>query len=156
MSVESISDGLESTNLHPAFPEKSTEWNGKDVRILPTISGAWLVLKIPVDSQSAPPSLGEKVTSVNSKPLPTVEEVLERHNLKFAPRTWGQREVEKMPTSRHSWVIIPLQTSTAPGLEGKVTIDANDHRNIEKVLERNGFGFLSPVAPDYFTMQSWV
>ncbi|HUD00731.1 MAG TPA: hypothetical protein VMR37_00225 [Rhabdochlamydiaceae bacterium] len=155
MTLEGISDGLESTNPHPAFTDKSTEWNGKDVRILPTISGAWLVLKIPVDPQSAPTSLGEKVTSVNSKPLPTVEQVLERHNLKFAPSTWGQREVEKLPTTGHGWVIIPLQTS-APSLEGKVTIDANDHRNIEKVLERNGFWFSSPETPDYFTMQSWV
>jgi hypothetical protein len=151
MSLEGISEGLETTPLHHVSTDNST-WNGKEVRALPTITGAWLVLKIPFDSQAEP--LGEKVTSMNSKPLPTVEEVLERHNLKFAPTTLGKREVEQLPTSDHGWVVIPLQASTAPSLEGKVTIDANDHRNIEKVLQRSGF--FPPETPDYFTMQSWV
>ncbi len=156
MSLESISERLEDTNPTPAWTN-TTEWNGKDVQALSPVKDAWLVLKIPFEPQNPVSSLEEKITSVNSKALPTLEQVLERHDLKFASRTLNQRDIEQLPTSDHSWVVIPLRSTEGASLEGKAIIDTNDHQTIRQILERNGFVLSpSPQTDPYFAMTNWV
>lgn len=159
MALDSISDTLERANIPPAdFTHLTTEWNGKDVQVLRTQQGAWLTRKIPVESQGIQNNLNQRVTSVNSKALPTVEEVLERHNLKFAPSILGQRDVVILETSKYTWLLMPLQPSEADSLQGKITeVDALDYEVIRKLLENNGLLF-SPIAETdpYFAMTQWV
>lgn len=159
MALDSISDTLERANIPPAdFTQLTTEWNGKDVQVLRTEQGAWLARKIPVESQGIQYNLSERVTSVNSKALPTVEEVLERHNLKFAPSILGQRDVVILETSKYTWILMPLQPSEADSLQGKITaVDGLDYEVIRKQLETSGLLF-SPVAETdpYFAMTQWI
>ena len=92
------------------------------------------------------------------KALPTVEEVLERHNLKFAPHILGQRDVVVLETSKYTWILMPIQESEADSLIGKVTeVDALDYEVMRKLLENSGLLF-SPVAETdpYFAMTQWV
>jgi hypothetical protein len=159
MALDSISDTLERANIPPAdFTNLTTEWNGKGVQVLRTQQGAWLARKIPVDSQNIQYNLSERVTSVNSKALPTVEEVLDRHNLKFAPSILGQRDVVILETSKYTWILMPIQPSEADSLQGKITeVDALDFEVIRKLLENNGLLFSSSAETDpYFAMTQWV
>ena len=99
MSLEGISEILDRATTPPQdFTNLTTEWNGKGVQVLRTEQGAWLARKIPIETQGIN-NLSEKITSVNSERLPTVEQVLERNNLKFAPRILGQRQVVVLETS---------------------------------------------------------
>ncbi len=152
MALDSISDTLEKANIPPAdFTNLTTEWNGKNIQILRTEHGAWLARKIPIDSQG----ITFKVTSVNS--LPTVEQVLERNNLKFAPSILGQREIVMLETTQYNWILMPLHRSEAESLKGKVTeVGALDYQAIRTLLENNGL-FSSPAneTDPFFTMQ-WV
>lgn len=170
---------VHSTPLQGLSPEAlPSEWNGKEVQPLPAGSRAWLILQIPIRPQNPLPNLAEKVTSAPEssekarahKPfLPTktecsfsnrctltVEEMLERNDLKFASPLCT-RDVKQIPDAGYAWVIIPLQPSAAPSkLTDKETIiDTNDHRNIERVLERNG---LAPSVTSFpFSSQTqWV
>jgi hypothetical protein len=155
MSLKSTSESLERANIPPAdFTNITTQWNGKDIQILRTEQGAWLARKIPMESQDIAHNLSEKITSVNSRPLPTVEEVLEKHNLKFAPRVLGQREVVTLQTAKYKWILMPLQSSEADSLIGKVTdVDANDCAMVRKLLENNGLLFSpTPETDPYFAM----
>ena len=159
MALEGISDTLERANIPPAdFTNLIPEWNGKGVQVLRTEQGAWLARKIPVDSQGIQYNLRERVTSVNSKALPTVEEVLDRHNLKFAPSVLGQRDVVILETSKYTWILMPIQPAEAESLQGKVTdVDALDHEVIRKLLENNGLLFSpTPETDPYFAMTRWV
>jgi hypothetical protein len=159
MALDSISDTLERANIPPAdFTHLTTEWNGKDVQVLRTQQGAWLTRKIPVDSQGIQYNLSQRVTSVNSKALPTLEEVLERHNLKFAPSILGQRDVVILETSKYTCILMPLQPSEADRLQGKITaVDGLDYEVIRKHLENNGLLFSSIAETDpYFAMTQWV
>jgi hypothetical protein len=159
MELDNISGTLERANIPPAdFTNLTTEWNGKGVQVLRTDQGAWLARKIPVDSQGISSNLSQRVTSVNSKALPTVEEVLERHNLKFAPRILGQREVVILETSKYTWILMPIQESEADSLIGKVTeVDALDYEVMRKLLENNGLLFSPTAETDpYFAMTQWV
>jgi hypothetical protein len=159
MELEGISETLERASIPPAdFTNLTTEWNGKGVQVLRTEQGAWLARKIPVDSQGIHSNLGERVTSVNSKALPTVEQVLDRHNLKFAPRILGQRDVVILESTKYTWILMPLQPSEADSLQGKVTeVDALDYEVIRKLLENNGLLFSPTVETDpYFAMTQWV
>lgn len=168
---------VQSTPHQGLSPEAlASEWNGKEVQSLPTGSRAWLILQIPIRPQNPLPNLAEKVTSAPEssekacihKPfLPTktecsfsnrctltVEEMLERNDLKFASPLCT-REVKQLPDGGYAWVIIPLQPSIEHSkLTDKETIiDTNDHRNIERVLERNGLWY----APSPFSSQTqWV
>lgn len=159
MSLDSISELIERAHIPPAdFTNLTTEWNGKGVQVLRTEQGAWLARKIPVDSEGIQYNLSERVTSVNSKALPMVEEVLERHNLKFAPSVLGQRDVVILETSKYTWILMPIQPTEADSLQGKITeVDALDYFEIRKLLENNGF-LSSPVAETdpYFAMTTWV
>src|SRR5579863_220641 len=159
MALDSISDILEKANIPAAdFTQLSTEWNGKDVQVLRTQQGAWLARKIPVDSQGIQYNLNERVTSVNSKALPTVKEVLERHNLKFAPSILGQRDVKILETTKYTWLLMPIQPSEAESLQGKITdVDALDYDVIRNHLENSGLLFSSTAETDpYFAMTQWV
>ena len=159
MALDSISDILERANIPPAdFTNLTTEWNGKGVQVLRTEQGSWLARKIPVDSQGIRYNLSERITSVNSKTLPTVEEVLERHSLKFAPSVLGQRDVVILKTSKYTWILMPIQSSEADSLQGKVTeVDALDYEVIRKALESNGLLFSPAAETDpYFAMTQWV
>ncbi|HEY5235861.1 MAG TPA: hypothetical protein VIJ14_06770 [Rhabdochlamydiaceae bacterium] len=159
MELDNISGTLERANIPPAdFTNLTTEWNGKGVQVLRTEQGAWLARKIPVDSQGINSNLSQRVTSVNSKALPTVEEVLERHNLKFAPRILGQRDVVILETSKYTWILMPIQPSEADSLQGKVTeVDALDYEVMRKLLENNGLLFSPTAETDpYFAMTQWV
>jgi hypothetical protein len=159
MALDSISDTLERANIPPAdFTNLTTEWNGKGVQVLRTDQGAWLARKIPVDSQGIQYNLRERVTSVNSKAPLTVEEVLDRHNLKFAPSILGQRDVVILETSKYTWILMPIQSAEADSLQGKITeVDALDYEVIRKLLENNGLLFTSTAETDpYFAMTQWV
>ena len=159
MSLEGISETLEKANIPPAdFTNLTTQWNGKGVQVLRTEQGTWLARKIAIDPQGINFNLNQRVTSVNSKTLPTVEEVLERHHLKFAPRILGQRDVVVLETSKYTWILMPIQESEADSLIGKVTeVDALDYEVIRKLLENNGLLFSPSVETDpYFTMTRWV
>ncbi len=159
MALEGISDTLERANIPPAdFTNVTTQWNGKGVQILRTEQGAWLARKIPVDSQGINYNLSEKITSVNSKALPTVEQVLDRHNLKFAPSILGQRDIVVLETSAYTWILMPIQNSEADSLQGKVTeVDALDYEVMRKLLENNGLFFSHrPETDPYFAMTQWV
>ena len=159
MALEGISDILERANIPPAdFTHLTTEWNGKGVQVLRTEQGAWLVRKIPVDSEGIPSNLSERVTSVNSRALPTVEQVLDRHNLKFAPRILGQRDVVILESTKYTWILMPLQPSEADSLQGKVTeVDALDYQVVRNLLENNGLLFSPTAETDpYFAMTKWV
>ncbi len=135
--VDAISDAVESANNSISFAETS-EWNGKDVQALPQ-TRAWLVLQIPIQTPNPLPNLGQRVTAVNSRALPTVEEVLNRHGLEFAS-PWNNRDIKQLPTSDHGWVVIPLHNSEGlESLQERVYIDANNYRNVERILERQGF-----------------
>jgi hypothetical protein len=155
MALDSISDTLEKANIPPAdFTNLTTQWNGKDIQILRTEHGAWLARKIPIDSQG----IAFKVTSVNSNALPTVEQVLERNNLKFAPSILGQREIVTLETTQYNWILMPLHRSEAESLKGKVTeVAALDYQAIRTFLENNGL-FSSPAieTDPFFTMTQWV
>lgn len=168
---------VQSTTLQGLSPEALTsEWNGKEVQPLPAGSRAWLILQIPIRPQNPLPNLAEKVTSAPesskkasiAKPfLPTktecayssrctltVEQVLEQNDLKFASPLHS-REVKQISDTGYAWVVIPLQSSIEHSkLTDKETIiDTNDHRNIERVLERNGLWY----APSPFSSQTqWV
>lgn len=159
MELDNISDTLERANIPPAdFTNLTTEWNGKGVQVLRTDQGTWLARKIAIDPQGINHNLSQRVTSVNSKALPSVEEVLERHNLKFAPSILGQRDVVMLETSKYTWILMPIQESEADSLIGKVTeVDALDYEVMRKLLENNGLLF-SPVAETdpYFAMTQWV
>jgi hypothetical protein len=87
-----------------------------------------------------------------------VEEVLERHNLKFAPSIFGQRDVVILETSKYTWILMPIQISEADSLQGKITdVDALDYEVIRKLLENNGLLFSSTAETDpYFAMTRWV
>jgi len=159
MSLEGISETLEKANIPPAdFTNLTTQWNGKGVQVLRTEQGSWLARKIPVDSQGIHSNLSQRVTSVNSRALPTVEEVLDRHNLKFAPRILGQRNVVVLETSKYTWILMPIQESEADSLIGKVTeVDALDYEVMRKLLENNGLLFSPGAETDpYFAMTQWV
>jgi hypothetical protein len=159
MTLEGISDILERASIPPAdFTNLTTEWNGKDVQVLRTKHGAWLARKIPVESQNIQYNLSERVTSVNSKALPTVEDVLERHNLKFAPSILGQRDVVILETSKYTWILMPIQSAEADSLQGKITeVDALDYEVVRKLLENNGLLFSPTAETDpYFAMTQWV
>ncbi len=159
MALDSISDSLERANIPPAdFTNLTTEWNGKGVQLLRTEQSAWLARKIPVDSQNIQYNLSERVTSVNSKAPTMVEEVLERHNLKFAPSILGQRAVVILETSKYTWILIPIQPAEADSLQGKITdVDALDYEVIRKLLENNGLLFSPTAVTDpYFAMTQWV
>jgi hypothetical protein len=159
MALDSISDTLERANIPPAdFTNLTTEWNGKGVQVLHTQQGAWLARKIPVDSQGLRYNLSERVTSVNSKTLPTAEEVLERHNLKFAPSILGQRDIVILETSKYTWILMPIQSSEANSLQGKITeVSSLDYEVIRKLLENNGLLFSPNAETDpYFAMTQWV
>ncbi|MBS0648498.1 MAG: hypothetical protein JSS10_04640 [Verrucomicrobia bacterium] len=168
-----IEDDIEvqSTPLQGLSPEAiAAEWNGKEVQPLPAGSRAWLLLQIPIRSQNPLPNLSERVTSAPessekasiAKPFlptktecsfsppytPTVEEILERNDLKFASPLCT-REVKQLPDTGYAWIMIPLQPSAQAGtLTDKETIiDTNDYRNIERVVERNGLGFAPFSSP---------
>ena len=152
MAIENISDALESERI--SLPPAISEWNGKDVQALPK-SRAWLVLQIPIQTPNPLPNLSQKITGVNSKALPTVEEVLSRHGLEFNS-PWNDRDVKQLPTSDHAWIVIPLQSSNqlASLQERALQIDTNDYRNVERVLERNGFP--TTQFPPYFLNSTLV
>jgi hypothetical protein len=159
MALEGISDILERADIPPAdFTNVTTQWNGKGVQILRTEQGAWLARKIPVDSQGNNYNLSERVTSVNSKALPNVEQVLDRHNVKFAPRILGQRDIVVLDTSEYTWILMPIQDSEAESLQGKVTeVAALDYEVMRKLLENNGLLFSPNAVTDpYFAMTQWV
>jgi len=163
MSLESISEVLANAGIPPAdFTNLSTEWNGKDVQVLRTEQGVWLARKIPADSQVIQSNLSQRITSVNSQALPTVEQVLDRHNLKFAPRVLGQRDVVILESTKHTWILMPLLPSEADSLQGKVTeVDALEHEVIIKLLENNGLlfwpnGEVGAETDAYFAMTQWV
>jgi hypothetical protein len=171
MRTEMDTDAVPSTST-PL--ENSAEWNGKEVQTLPTRCHAWLVLQIPIRSQNPLPNLAEKVTGsgkkVDEKPgsifpsktecsfkAPTVEEVLQQNGLQFSPRLVN-RDVRQLPNSNYAWIVIPLQSKdqTANLTDKETKIDANDYRNIERVLERNGFWFApAPQADPFFSMTKW-
>jgi hypothetical protein len=163
MSLDSISDALEKANIPPAdFNNLTTDWNGKGVQVLHTDQGDWLVRKIPVESQGIQYPLVERITSVNSKRLPHVEQgveqVLSRHHLKFAPIALGQRDVVVLETSDYTWILMPLLKVEADSLEGKITeVDAVDTEKVRVALENKGI-FLSPLpeTDPYFVMTRWV
>lgn len=159
MSLDSISDALEKAHIPPAdFNDLTTDWNGKGVQVLHTDQGVWLVRKIPFNSQGIYRPLVEKITSVNSKLLDSVEQVLERHNLKFAPTTLGQRDVVVLELSDYAWIMMPLLKVEADSLEGKITeVDAIDSEAVRVALENKGI-FLSsvPETDPYFVMTRWV
>src|ERR1700744_4594628 len=122
MSLDSISDALEKANIPPTnFNHLTTEWNTKGVQILPTDQGHWLVRKIPIDWHAAHNSLAEKITSVNSRSLPNVEQVWDRHHLKFAPNALGQRDIVVLEISNYTWILMPLLQGEADSLDGKIT-----------------------------------
>ena len=141
MEIASVTDSIESKDV---LTNVSSEWNGKDVQPLPKCH-AWLVLKIPIETPSYIPSLGQRITSVS----PTVEDVLHRHGLEF----WTDRTVMQMPTDDHFFVTIPLQPENSSCLQERVTLDTNDYRNIERVLERQG---LQTPFPPFFSNQTLV
>lgn len=172
MRIDADIDAVQSTNT-PI--EDASEWNGKEVQSLPTGCHAWLVLQIPIRSENPLPNLVEKITcsgkNIEEKaepqpilPLktecsfkaPTVEEVLQRHDLQFASRL-VDREVKPLANSNYAWIVIPLQSKEQTALTDKETkIDTNDHRNIERVLERNGLWFAPrPEADPFFSMTKW-
>lgn len=170
MRVDADIDVVQSTNT-PL--ENASEWNGKEVQNLPTACHAWLVLQIPIRSQNPLPNLAEKITGSEKKfdekpgsifpsrtecsfKAPTVEEVLQRHDLQFAPRL-VDRELKPLPNSHYAWIVIPLQSKEQLTLSDKETkIDTNDYRNIERVLERNGLWFAPrPEADPFFSMTKW-
>lgn len=159
MALENVSEILEKAPIPPAdFTYVTAEWNGKGVEILHTTQGAWLARKISRDPQGISYNLADKVTSVNSNPLPSVEQVLERHHLKFAPRVLGQREVVILETSEYTWILMPLQSTEADSLKGKVTeVDAENYEDIKRLLATNGLLFSpSPETDPYFAMTQWV
>jgi hypothetical protein len=173
MRIDADIDAVPSTNT-PI--ENASEWNGKEVQSLPTACHAWLVLQIPIRSQNPLPNLAEKVTcsekNIEEKAgsnksifpsktecsftAPTVEEVLQRHDLQFAPRL-VDREVRPLPNSNYAWIVIPLQSKEQTALTNKETkIDTNDYRNIERVLEQNGLWFAPRAEADpFFSMTKW-
>jgi len=163
MSLAGLSETLESTGASAEIPladftKSFTEWNGKDVQIPRTAQGVWLARKIPTDSQDIQSNLSQRITSVNSKALPTVEQVLDRHNLKFAPRVLGQRDVVVLKSTKYTWILVPLLPSEADSLQDKVTkVDALDHKVIRTLLEKNGLLFWpNGEASTYFAMTQWV
>ena len=175
MRIDADIDAVESTNtLQENAP---SEWNGKEVQSLPTACHAWLVIQIPIRSQNPLPNLAEKVTcsgkNIEEKAgsnqsifpsktecsftTPTVEQVLQRHDLQFAPRL-VEREVNQLPHSNYAWIVIPLQSKeqTTSLVDKETKIDTNDYRNIERVLERNGLWFAPrPEADPFFSMTKW-
>lgn len=175
MRIEADIDVIE--NGHAPIENAPSEWNGKEVQRLPTACHAWLVFQIPIRSENPLPNLAEKVTgsgkNVEEKagshksllPLrtecsftaPTVEQVLERRGLKFAPRM-SEREVRQLPNSNYAWIVIPLhsQVQKAHLTDKETKIDTNDYRNIERVLEQNGLFFApTPEADPFFSMTKW-
>ncbi|HEX4839393.1 MAG TPA: hypothetical protein VFU89_03005 [Rhabdochlamydiaceae bacterium] len=159
MSLKGISEALENTRANAGIPPAdftnlSTEWNGKGVQVLRTELGVWLARKIPADSQEIRSNLSQRITSINSKGLPTVEQVLDRHNLKFAPRVLGQRNIVVLESTKYTWILMPLNPSEADSLQGKVTeVGALDYEVIRKLLENNSLLFFPSAETDaYFAM----
>ena len=147
MEISEITDSPVNA-LNPATAVETSEWNGKDVQALPQ-TRAWLVLQIPIQTPNPLPNLGQKITAVNSKTLPTVKDVLHRHGLEFGSRFYD-REFEQLSNREYAWVVIPLNNSAdLPSLSHRTVIDTNDYATIERVLERQGFS--SPIAPYFST-----
>lgn len=158
MTLEGISGIRESAGIPPAdFTNLITEWNGKGVQLLRTEKDVWLARRIPADApDNSEVNLSERITSVNSKILPTVEQVLDRNHLKFAPRVLGQRNVVVLESTTYTWILMPLQPEEAESLQGKITeVDALDYEEIRVVLENRDLLF-SPSADSHFAMTQWV
>ncbi|HEX2579461.1 MAG TPA: hypothetical protein VHK67_03565 [Rhabdochlamydiaceae bacterium] len=157
MSLEGISEARESAGIPPPdFTNLTTEWNGKGVQVLRTDQGVWLARRIPADSKGVELNLSERITSVNPKAPSTVEQVLDRYNLKFAPRVLSQRAVVVLESTKDIWILLPLQPSEADSLQGKVTeVDALDYEVIRKLLENQGLLSL-PNGDPYFAMTQWA
>jgi hypothetical protein len=151
MEIDAVTD-VSDRAFSPVSTIEQSEWNGKDVQTLPP-ARAWLVLQIPIQTPNPLPNLGQRVTTVNSKTVPTVETVLASHGLEFDSRL-VDKEIKQLPTSDYQWVVIPLPTSEIPAsLQERVYIDTNPHRNVERVLQQQGIGI---EAPPFFSPHNLV
>jgi hypothetical protein len=156
MALDSVRDAVEAQetapNLNNAEPA-SAQWNGKEVQRSEKAEHHWIVLILPIILPPPRyfPLLEERVIEIYNDRFPTVEQVLERNNLRLASRSpWEGKAIQKIEKSDRTWLIPsgPVDAADAPSLAPRaIEIDANDYRNVERVLEQNGIRF----APASYT-----
>ena len=152
MPIDAVAESVNSI-IDPISAKKKTQKNKKKNQTQPQ-TRAWLVLQIPIQTPNPLPDLGQRVTTINSRALPTVEDVLQRNGLEFGSRFLYEREIEQLPTSDYAFVVIPLNASgTPPSLQERVYIDTNPSSHIDRILERKGIG--APITP-YFPASNLV
>jgi hypothetical protein len=152
MNVDTVAESVTSI-IDPISALENSKWNGREVQTQPQ-TRAWLVLQIPIQTPNPLPDLGHRITTINSRALPTLENVLQRNGLEFGSRFLYEREIEQLLTADYAWVVIPLNTSgTAPSLQRRVDIDTNPSNHLDKILERKGIR--APINP-YFPASNLV